>query len=133
MNELKIFFQFLYSSLAIFDSLLRVEFSYLWGSDLYWDAGLDPLLAQVAVRRDAAVVGWSRQQEDVAQQVVSTRNAAEAEQEHEPLLERTPSSQKTHCLIVVLHCSNFIFTTTVSAWEYFLNAALTILKLVWKR
>lgn len=101
-----------------------------WSSDLYWDAGLSPLLAQVAVVRDAAVVGWSRQQEDGAQQAVSTREAAEAEQEQQPLLERTPSSQKTHCLIVFLHRSSLILSTSqthlvlerfqIQLWQFYI-------------
>lgn len=73
--------------------------------------------------RDAAVMGGSRQQEDGAQDAVSTWNGAETEQDQDPLLERAPSPQKTHRSLVVLHryrsrlCAQD-FTTTVIALNY---------------
>lgn len=76
------------------------------GSDseyLHWDAGLDPLLAQVTVGRDVTVVWGAGQQEDDRQDVVSTWNAGEAKNKEDPLLERTPGPQKQHGLLVILH------------------------------
>lgn len=121
MLELKIvgFFFFHFDCFFMFSSLNPV----LRSSDLYWDDGLDPLLAQVAVGRDAAVMGGSRQQEDGAQHAVSTWNGAETEQDQDPLLERAPGPQKTHRSLVVLHrywrrlCTQD-FTTTRRALNY---------------
>lgn len=73
--------------------------------------------------RDAAVMGGGRQQEDGAQDAASTWNGAETEQDHDPLLERAPSAQKTHRSLVVLHrywrrlCTQD-FTTTAIALNY---------------
>ena len=64
------------------------------GSDLYWDAGLDPILAQVAVDRDVAVMGGGSQQEDDRQEVVSTWNGGETEQEEDSPLVRAPGPQE---------------------------------------
>lgn len=72
-------------------------------SDLYWDAGLDPVVAQVAVVGDEAVVGGRSQQEDDAQQVVSTWDDGEPEQVEDSLLKRAPGPQKRLGLLVVLH------------------------------
>jgi len=72
-------------------------------SDLYWDAGLDPVLALVAVERDGAVVRGRGQQEDDGQHGISTRDDGEAEQEEDSLLERAPGPQKRQGLLVVLH------------------------------
>lgn len=66
------------------------------GSDLYWDAGLDPVLAQVAVGGDVAVVGGACQQEDDGQDVVSAWNRGETEQEDDSPLERAPGPQERH-------------------------------------
>jgi len=65
-------------------------------SYLYRDAGLDPVLAQVAVGWDVAVVWRGGEQKDDRQDVVSTWNASEAEHEKDSPLERAPCPQKRH-------------------------------------
>lgn len=73
------------------------------GSDLCWDAGLDPVLAQVAVGGDVAVVWGGGQQEDDGQEVVSTWNGGETKQEDDSPLKGAPGPQESHRLLVVLH------------------------------
>lgn len=77
------------------------------GSDLYWDAGLDPVLAHILVGRNVAVVGGTTQQEDDGQDIVSTWNDGETEQEENSPLERAPGPKERHQLLVVLHFSRF--------------------------
>lgn len=78
-------------------------------SDLHWDAGLDPFLAQVAVGWDVAVVGGSSQQEDDTQDVVSSWNCDETEHEQDSPLERAPGPQERHSPLVVLHFTGLYF------------------------
>ncbi len=66
----------------------------LTASNLYWDAGLDPVLAQVAVSGDVAVVVGDSQQEDDRQDVVSNWNGEEKEHEEDSPLEWAPGPQK---------------------------------------
>lgn len=65
-------------------------------SCLYGDAGLDPLLAQVALCRDVAVVWGGGQQEDGREDVVAARNCDDTEQEQDLPLEGAPGAQERH-------------------------------------
>lgn len=65
-------------------------------SDLYWDAGLNPVLAQIPVSSDVAVVGGTAQQKDDRQEIVSTWNGAETEHDKNPPLERAPGPKERH-------------------------------------
>lgn len=53
--------------------------------------------------RDVAVVAGSSQQEDDGQEVVSTWNSGETEEEEDSPLERARDPKERHGLLVVLH------------------------------
>ena len=99
--------------------LRKILNKYTSNTDLCGDARLDPVLAQVAVGWDVAVVWGTGQQENHRQGLISRWNAGDTEQEEDSPLERAPGPQERHRHLVVLHFTGLYSTVFRSILAYF--------------